>query len=77
MGITQSSGRANRLLEMWDIAAELCAARLAAEPNTKELRDLVYIAETLQDMHHEAEQASEAGSLLVVFDDPAVAAWAE
>lgn len=62
---------------MWDKAAELCAARLAAEPNTKELRDLVYIAETLQDMVIEAEESADAVTLLVVFGDEHEAEWAE
>lgn len=53
---------------MWDIAAGLCEVRLAAAPSTKELRDLVYIAETLQDMHTKAEKAA-AEAVLVVFGD--------
>ena len=62
---------------MWDKAAGLCAARLAAEPNTKELRDLVYIAETLQDMFIEAEKSADAATLHVTFGDDQTAAWAE
>lgn len=62
---------------MWDRAAEICEARLAAEPNTKELRDLVYIAETLQDMAKDMESSGNAAVLRVVYEDPAMAAWSE
>lgn len=73
----QSGERLVAVAAMWDMAAEQCAARLAAEPNTKELRDLVYIAETLQSMAAKADKAAEAATLVVVFEDPLAEAWAE
>lgn len=61
---------------MWDSAAELCEVRLAAEPSTKELRDLVYIAETLQDMLTKSEKAAD-DRILVVFGSPELEVYAE
>lgn len=61
---------------MWNAAAKLCAERLAADPPTKELRDLVYIAETLQDMKSKSEKAA-ADAVLVVFGDSALEEYGE
>ena len=61
---------------MWSSAAKLCAERLAADPPTKELRDLVYIAETLQDMLVKSEKSS-GDAVLVVFGSSELETYAE
>lgn len=71
------SSRSAALAAMWDTAAALCSARLAAEPNTKELRDLVYIAETLLDMSKIINQAEEKAGCLVIFGDDQAPEWAQ
>lgn len=60
---------------MWDTAAELCAGRLAADPPTKELRDLVYIAETLQDMLGEGD--NNATRIIVEYAEHISPEWGE
>lgn len=62
---------------MWNTAAALCIERLAAEPCTKELRDLVYIADTLQDMIAKQEKTANAADIVVVFGDPEIERYAE
>lgn len=73
-----NNDRCELVLQMWDIAAEQCRAKLEEVPATKELRDLVYILEHLNNILPEQSNISECGEVLeVIWAEGNEAVWNE